>query len=163
MSQTHGRSQLRSVPLHIAMAQPSSTEQTDSESTSTTDMTSSLSTAQRPVGAAASIKRKLADEELEETTAPTKKKKTFFTVKAKKIRRKECVTCCNEVPINRFPKLPHKSAEKHGRDVCVDCWEQHLESQIKTNGWDAICCPLCNDTLEETEIKRLANHDTYGA
>ena len=99
-------------------------------------------------------KRKLAEDQIDNGDTPTKRKKA--------VERKECVTCCNSVAINRFPKLPHKSAEKHGRDVCFECWKQHLKSEIQSKGFDSVCCPLCEEALEESEIKKLAKEETYG-
>jgi hypothetical protein len=78
------------------------------------------------------------------------------------MKRKKCVTCCNEVALNRFPKLPHKKTQKHDSDVCFICWEQHLEAEIQSEGWKSVCCPLCEETLEEREIKKLAGSKTYG-
>lgn len=101
-------------------------------------------------------KRKRTSEGEDDTTSASKKQKTKF-------KRKECVTCTNEVAINRFPKLPHKSAEQHGRDVCFECWEQHLASEIQSKGWDSVCCPLCEESLDGAEIKKLAGSKTYGA
>lgn len=127
------------------------------------NMASSHETSQLQIPGSEAVKRKLCEEDVEDSTSTSKKKKAVFTGKPRKIKRKECVTCCNDVAINRFPKLPHKSAQKHGRDVCIGCWEQYLKSEINSKGWNSICCPLCDDVLEETEIKKLTKDDTYGA
>lgn len=106
-----------------------------------------------------------------DTTTPRPKRKVRedrddidATPKSKKvkIKRKECITCCNEVAVNRFPKLPHKSAQNHDRDVCFNCWEQHLASEIQSKGFDAVCCPLCEENLDAAEIKKLAGSKAYG-
>lgn len=101
--------------------------------------------------------RKRSNEEAEDTEDAV----NFAKRQKRKLPRKECVTCCNDVAINRFPKLPHKSAENHERNVCFECWEQHLVSQVEGNGWEAICCPQCEEKLEGTEIKKLASIKTY--
>lgn len=100
------------------------------------------------------LKRKLSIEGLEDNDTFNKKQKL-------KLPRKECITCCNEVSINRFPKLPHKSAQQHNRDVCFNCWEQHLASEIQSKGPDSVCCPMCEEVLEGTEIKKLADSKGY--
>jgi hypothetical protein len=145
------------------MAQTFSADNSAPALTLTTDVVRSLNAAQISSPATSpTTKRKLATQDQPEKALTHTKKKKYGTGIIKKSKRKECVTCCNQVPVSRFPKLPHKTAEKHGRDVCIDCWEQHLKSEMKSKGWDAICCPLCDDALDQTEIKKLAKDGTYG-
>lgn len=79
----------------------------------------------------------------------------------KKMKRKECITCSNNVAINRFPKSPHKGAQVHDRGVCFECWEQHLETEIESKAWNAVSCAQCAEHLEEPEIRKLASSAAY--
>ena len=77
------------------------------------------------------------------------------------MQRKECNVCCNEIPVNRFPKVAHSSGEAHGRDVCFNCWEDHLTAAVESATWDNIRCAQCKVKLEEAEIRALAPSKVY--
>lgn len=79
----------------------------------------------------------------------------------KRMRRTECSMCCTEVAVNQFPKLPHKGATQHDSQVCLKCWEQHLETEVEAKPWDQVSCQQCSQVLEEKEIRRLASSVTY--
>ncbi|KAF2483139.1 hypothetical protein BDY17DRAFT_141897 [Neohortaea acidophila] len=82
----------------------------------------------------------------------------------RKLERRECGTCCNDVAVNRFPKEPHPGASwMHGRSVCFDCWQRHLDAEVEEKSWDAVKCSQCDQTLREPEIKKLALPGTYAA
>lgn len=82
----------------------------------------------------------------------------------RKLERRECGTCCNDVAVNRFPKEPHPGARwVHGRSVCFDCWQLHLEAEVQAKSWDVVKCSQCDHTLREPEIKKLASPATYAA
>ena len=132
----------------------------ESAPTFMTDIGNALNAAQTTSPTNTSTKRKPGEDQVDDGDTSTKKRKKEWK-QSTRFKRKECVTCCNSVAINRFPKLPHKSAEKHGRDVCFDCWQQHLKSEIQSKGFDSVCCPLCEEALEESEIKKLAKEETY--
>ena len=143
------------------MAQRSGGDTSASAFNMVTDVGYALNAAQITTPTSTTAKRKLGEDQVDNDDTPTKKKKKQWKANTR-VKRKECVTCCNRVAINRFPKLPHKSAEKHGRDVCFDCWQKHLKSEIQSKGFDSVCCPLCDEALEESEIKKLAKDDAYG-
>ena len=83
----------------------------------------------------------------------------------KKMRREECVVCCNDVAVNRFPRSPHRNSNRgkgrHDSDVCFDCWKLHLESEVTNRDHTAIGCPQCEHKLDEREIRKLASNATY--
>lgn len=71
--------------------------------------------------------------------------------------------CADDVPKNRFPKIPHKQDEnnKHDSDTCFKYYSQHLSVEIKEKGHEAVSCPQCSKTLEESEVRKLASSRTY--
>lgn len=79
------------------------------------------------------------------------------------LSRRPCIVCADDVAINRFPKIPHKQDEnnRHGSDACFRCYSQHLSIEIKEKGHEAVSCPQCSKTLEESEVRKLVSSRTY--
>jgi hypothetical protein len=79
------------------------------------------------------------------------------------ISRKPCIVCTEDVPKNRFPKLPHSQDDnnKHTSDVCFKCFSEHLRIEVETKGHEGVGCPQCSKPLEESEIRKLASSWTY--
>ena len=79
------------------------------------------------------------------------------------ISRKPCIVCTDDVPKNRFPKLPHKQDDdtKHTSDVCFKCFGEHLRIEVETKGHEGVGCPQCSQPLEESDIRKLASSFTY--
>jgi hypothetical protein len=76
---------------------------------------------------------------------------------------KECIVCLHECARNRFPE-PHAQSggEQHGRDVCFDCYDEHIEAEIDNKGAELVSCPQCPQTLTEPEIRQLTQRlDVY--
>jgi len=86
----------------------------------------------------------------------------IYPMQKRRMATKECTTCCNDVSINKFPKLPHATAKTHDRSLCMDCWIVHLKLEITSKGWDAVSCPLCEGILTWSEIKKIVPKKTYG-
>lgn len=74
---------------------------------------------------------------------------------------KECTVCLNTVATDRYPELPHTAGSQHSSDVCLRCWDRHLECEMKAKGFDGVSCPQCLQRLTETEVRKLANRGTY--
>lgn len=104
-------------------------------------------------GDQASAKRKSGQEEDDNEVKPP--------IKRIRLARKECTICYNEVAVNQFPKLPHKTAKNHDRGVCRSCWEAHLVSEVSSKGWYAVSCPQCTEVLSEAELRKIASTKTY--
>lgn len=79
------------------------------------------------------------------------------------ISRKPCIVCTDDIPRNRFPKLPHKQDDndKHSSDVCFKCFSEHLRVEVETKGHEGIGCPQCSRPLEESDIRKLASSWNY--
>lgn len=80
------------------------------------------------------------------------------------ISRKPCIVCTEDIPNNRFPKLPHSQDDndnKHSSDVCFKCFSEHLRVEVETKGHEGVGCPQCSKPLEESEIRKLASSYTY--
>lgn len=79
------------------------------------------------------------------------------------ISRKLCIICTEDVPKNRFPKIPHSQDDndKHTSDVCFKCFSEHLSIEVVTKGHEGVGCPQCSQPLEESEIRKLASSWTY--
>lgn len=71
----------------------------------------------------------------------------------------DCIICVESKRLACFPTIKHPgdTTSQHVHNVCIDCWQQHLEVQIHNKAKGAIICAQCTQTLEETEIKRLAS------
>jgi DNA-directed RNA polymerase subunit RPC12/RpoP len=76
-------------------------------------------------------------------------------------KEKECTICLEDVATDHYPDLPHAGDSKHGSDVCLRCWDQHLESEITSKGFEGVSCPQCSQRLLETEVRKLATKGTY--
>lgn len=76
---------------------------------------------------------------------------------------RSCIVCLDDVPTNLFPKLPHaiSTDNEHSSDVCFDCWDNHLMSNIKSSGYQGVSCPQCSQRLSETEVRKVAKASTY--
>lgn len=70
-------------------------------------------------------------------------------------RTKECTVCSKAAFVDQFPKSPHAGSEKHGRDVCFSCWEQHIRSEVDSKEWNEVSCAPCDHILGEGDIKNL--------
>lgn len=79
------------------------------------------------------------------------------------ISRKPCIVCTEDVPKNRFPKLPHSQDDNdsHNSNVCFKCFTEHLRVEVETKGHEGVCCPQCSKPLGESEIRKLASSYTY--
>jgi len=101
------------------------------------------------------IKRERENDNDELEKVPPRKKVT--------ISRKACIVCNEDVPRNRFPKIPHKQDDnnKHSSDVCFKCFSEHLRIEVENKGHEGIGCPQCSRPLEESEIRKLASSWTY--
>ena len=74
---------------------------------------------------------------------------------------KECTVCLELVAETSFPNNEHASGSEHSSDVCLNCWNQHIESEIRSKDFDGISCLQCSHRLVEEEVRRLANESTY--
>lgn len=101
------------------------------------------------------VKRERDHEDDDVDPAPTRKKVT--------IPPKPCIVCTDDVPKNRFPKLPHKQDENNKRssDVCFKCFRDHLRVEVENKGHEAVSCPQCSKLLDEHEVRKLASSQTY--
>jgi hypothetical protein len=134
------------------------------------DFTRYWSNLQRPVGSAlppapsnpipststqGGVKRERNLDNDDADKAPARKKVT--------ISRKPCIVCTDDVPKNRFPKLPHKRAanNEHSSDVCFKCFREHVRNEVEIKGHEEADCPQCSQPLEESDIRKLASSRTY--
>ena len=101
-----------------------------------------------------SSKTKRNREEEDEATDEKALKKT-------KLHGTECIVCGDVVAAHRFPKVSHRAAQSHKSGVCLDCWQQHLSSNIQDPERKSVDCPQCDEHLEEPDIKTLADRETY--
>jgi DNA-directed RNA polymerase subunit RPC12/RpoP len=74
---------------------------------------------------------------------------------------RECTICLESVAKDRFPDLPHTAHSEHSSDVCLTCWEQHLEAEILSKNFEGVSCPLCSQKLLEADVRKLAKRSTY--
>lgn len=102
------------------------------------------------------VKRERDDDDNDDVDkAPARKRVT--------IAPKPCIVCTEDVPKNRFPKLPHKQDgnNKHSSDVCFKCFREHLRVEVENKGHEAVSCPQCSKLLDESEVRKLASSRTY--
>lgn len=75
---------------------------------------------------------------------------------------KACAVCLEDVSRDRFPDLTHaENNSQHTSDVCLDCWDDHLEAEVKSKGFEGVSCPQCSHKLLESEVRKLAKANTY--
>ena len=74
---------------------------------------------------------------------------------------KECTVCLELAAETSFPDNKHASGREHSSDVCFNCWNQHIESEIISKDFDGISCLQCSHRLVEEEVRRFANESTY--
>ena len=74
---------------------------------------------------------------------------------------KECTVCLEVVAETSFPVIDHAAGDKHSSDVCLGCWDQHIESEIQSKSFEGISCLQCPQKLVEDEVRRLAADSTY--
>ena len=100
-------------------------------------------------------KRKVISNDAGGYAIPHKAAKTTIT-------HKDCAICLNRLTVIRFPQIAHSTDQNHGSGVCTDCWKDHLASHVhdKEKGPN-VQCAQCNATLEEADIKRLADPQVY--
>jgi hypothetical protein len=98
-------------------------------------------------------KRKIKEEDNDVDKVPAKKK----------MARKQCIVCADDVARNQFPKFPHKqdAESKHSSDVCKKCCIEHISHEVKNKDHEEISCPQCSQLLEQSDIKNLASTHTY--
>lgn len=76
---------------------------------------------------------------------------------------RECVICSEGLPIAFFPEETHSDAE-HQSEICLLCWELHLDNEVTNKSWDTVRCGQCKKTLTNDNIKRFATsqkHNEY--
>jgi hypothetical protein len=76
-------------------------------------------------------------------------------------QNKECAVCFELVARTSFPDTTHSDHREHGSDVCLSCWNLHIESEIRSKNFEGISCLQCSHKLVEEEVRRLANENTY--
>ena len=74
---------------------------------------------------------------------------------------RECVTCCTVYKHKEFPCIPHQGSRTHGEDICTKCWRKYLSLEVMSKAWDKICCPQCEEKVEEPQVKLLATTTSY--
>lgn len=74
---------------------------------------------------------------------------------------KECTVCLEVVAKTSFPAIDHADGEQHSSDVCLACWDQHIESEIQSKSFEGIRCLQCPQKLVEEEVRQLAKQKTY--
>lgn len=74
---------------------------------------------------------------------------------------KECTVCLEVVAKTSFPDTKHSADHEHSSDVCLSCWNQHIESEIRSKSFEGISCLQCPYKLGEEEVHRLTNESTY--
>ena len=111
-----------------------------------------MTTPATPVG----VKRERENDNEDTKEAPPPRKRVT-------ISRKSCIVCTEDIPRNRFPKLPHPQDDgnKHTSDVCFKCFSEHLRIEVEIKGHEGVGCPQCSKPLEESEIRKLASSWTY--
>lgn len=76
-------------------------------------------------------------------------------------QNKECAVCFELLARTSFPDTTHSGDGEHSSDVCLSCWNQHIESEIRSKNFEGISCLQCSHELVEEEVRRLANESTY--
>jgi len=76
-------------------------------------------------------------------------------------QEKECTVCFEVVAKTAFPSIDHADGAKHSSDVCLGCWDQHIESEIQSKSFEGISCLQCPQRLVEDEVRQLAKERTY--
>ncbi|KAK6385294.1 hypothetical protein LTR65_009220 [Meristemomyces frigidus] len=79
--------------------------------------------------------------------------------KKRKPTKKECIICCDERSISRFPALCDGPECEH--NVCSRCWKKHLAAETESKAWNDVKCPECRQVLQEAEMQVLASETTY--
>ena len=74
---------------------------------------------------------------------------------------KECTVYLEVVAETSFPAIDHADGEQHSSDVCLACWDQHIESEIQSKSFEGISCLQCPQKLVEEEVRQLAKEKTY--
>ena len=60
---------------------------------------------------------------------------------------KECMVCLELVAETSFPDTKHASGHEHSSDVCLSCWNQHIESEMRSKNFEGISCLHCPHKL----------------
>lgn len=76
-------------------------------------------------------------------------------------QEKECTVCLEVVAKTSFPAINHADGAEHSSDVCLGCWDQHIESEIQSKSFECISCLQCPQRLVEDEVRQLAKERTY--
>lgn len=74
---------------------------------------------------------------------------------------KECTVCLELTTRTSFPIIQHAVGGEHGSDVCLSCWDQHIESEVRSKSSEGISCLQCPQRLVEEEVRHLATNSTY--
>jgi len=74
---------------------------------------------------------------------------------------KECTVCLEVVAKTSFPAIDHADGDEHSSDVCLACWDHHIESEIRSKSFEGISCLQCSQKLVEKEVRHFASERTY--
>lgn len=66
-----------------------------------------------------------------------------------------CVVCAVNKPSVHFPVRPTARCT-HPASTCRACLQSWIASSIDSKGWKRIGCPDCDETLQHTDVRRLA-------
>lgn len=75
----------------------------------------------------------------------------------------ECPVCYDTLPRYDFPfqKITSRCTSHPFTDICVTCLASSIASQIKSNVWDDINCPVCHARLDHADMRRWASNSDF--
>lgn len=72
-----------------------------------------------------------------------------------------CVICMEDVSNNLMPMSKLTPQCHHEEMACLQCIEQALDSQIETEFWDRLHCPICPGLLSHKSLQQYASGATF--
>ncbi len=67
-----------------------------------------------------------------------------------------CTVCYEKLNESNLPKQSNTSACQHKRDVCRQCIETSITTQLHDKEWDQIGCPSCGERLNYHDVRSHA-------
>lgn len=71
-----------------------------------------------------------------------------------------CLVCLEDLPEDAFPVLVTEACA-HAQDVCLECLRQSIDSQIDSEFWDQLKCPICSIKLDYDAMRAHATGQTF--
>lgn len=76
------------------------------------------------------------------------------------VKLRSCLVCMEDMPPSDFPVLVTESC-LHSEDICTECLRQSIDSQIDSEFFDQLKCPMCNFKLDYDAMRTHASAVTF--